>query len=94
MSRTASGSDINEKNYSIFFPLEKLSKVSFVCWFNLSPSVDRSTISGFFNFFRLISDFASQNSARMQHKWHSTGNICGLLKNKIEGKTKKPEKTN
>lgn len=27
MSRTASGSDINEKNYSIFFPLERLSRV-------------------------------------------------------------------
>ncbi|XP_055313494.1 uncharacterized protein LOC129574895 [Sitodiplosis mosellana] len=27
MSRTASGSDINEKNYSLFFPLEKLSKI-------------------------------------------------------------------
>lgn len=27
MSRTASGSDINEKNYSLFFPIEKLGKV-------------------------------------------------------------------
>lgn len=29
MSRTASGSDINEKNYSLFFPIEKLSKVKY-----------------------------------------------------------------
>lgn len=27
MSRSASGSDINEKNYSIFLPTEKLAKV-------------------------------------------------------------------
>lgn len=28
MSRTASGSDINEKHYSLFFPLERLAKVN------------------------------------------------------------------
>lgn len=27
MSRTASGSDINEKTYSLFLPIEKLAKV-------------------------------------------------------------------
>lgn len=30
MSRTASGSDINEKNYSIFFPIDRLAKVCVV----------------------------------------------------------------
>lgn len=28
MSRTASGSDINERNYSMFFPIERLAKVN------------------------------------------------------------------
>lgn len=28
MSRTASGSDINERTYSMFFPIERLAKVS------------------------------------------------------------------
>lgn len=29
MSRTASGSDINERTYSMFFPIERLAKVRF-----------------------------------------------------------------
>lgn len=73
MSRTASGSDINEKNYSIFFPLEKLAKVSLL----------HSTVySGMFNDLS-IADFASQNSTRMQHKWHSTGDICGSFEQSL-----------
>lgn len=31
MSRTASGSDINERTYSMFIPIERLAKVSIQC---------------------------------------------------------------
>lgn len=36
MSRTASGSDINERTYSMFFPIERLAKVRF-CEFWTPP---------------------------------------------------------
>lgn len=38
MSRTASGSDINERTYSMFFPIERLAKVRFSDYFLLSTN--------------------------------------------------------
>lgn len=53
MSRTASGSDINEKNYSIFFPIDRLAKVCVAVCLSVIQSLSQSVcwISIFYEYF-------------------------------------------
>lgn len=77
MSRTASGSDINEKTYSLFFPIEKLAKVisinSHTNRFSISPPP--AQCSNYFKnvlcFFDIV-DFTPKNSTRMRRQWDCT----------------------
>lgn len=45
MSRTASGSDINEKNYSIFFPIDRLAKVGAAAYYDFDCLIQSITIT-------------------------------------------------